>query len=112
MRMTNKREQVARSILGQGRMRRRNSADATFDAKETRSLPPSLEGVATPREGDSRLARLAEEHRAEYKKEKIREQLLQDTINLLGDCSNKQTVEELKELIDLAKERLIRYQAK
>jgi hypothetical protein len=55
---------------------------------------------------------LAEEHRAEYEKEKIREQFLQDTINLLGDCSNKKTVEELKELIDLTKERLIRYQAK
>jgi len=37
---------------------------------------------------------------------------LQDTIDLLSDCNNKQSVRELKELINLAKERLIMYQGK
>jgi hypothetical protein len=55
---------------------------------------------------------MAEEYRAEYKRVKRREQFLQDTIDLLSDCNNKQSVRELKELINLAKERLIMYQGK
>ena len=106
------RERAARSILGQSGLRNRNRDNTTFDEKETKLRTSNFEKVPIPREGSTRTARMAEEYRAEYKRVKRREQFLQDTIDLLSDCNNKQSVEELKELINLAKERLIMYQGK
>ncbi|MDC0705898.1 MULTISPECIES: hypothetical protein [Priestia] len=106
------RERAARSILDQSGLRNRNPDNATFDEKETKPRASNFEKVPTPREGSTRTARMAEEYRAEYKRVNRREQFLQDTIDLLINCNNKQSVEELKELINLAKERLIMYKGK
>ena len=106
------RERAARSILGQSGLRNRNTDNATFDEKGTKPRTSKFERVPTPREGSTRTVRMAEEYRAEYKRVKRREQFLQDTIDLLSDYNNKQSVGELKELINLAKERLIMYKAK
>ncbi|NGY93824.1 hypothetical protein F3K44_30965 [Bacillus megaterium] len=88
--MATGRERAARGILGQSGLRNRNPDNATFDEKGTKSRTSNFERVATPREG-SRITRMAEEYRAEYKRVK-REQFLQDTIDLLSDCNNKQSV--------------------
>ena len=106
------RERAARSILGQSGLRNRNPDNATYDEKDTKPRTSNFEKVPTPREGSTRTERMAEEYRAEYKRVKRREQFLQDTIDLLSDCNNKQSVGELKELINLAKERLIMYKGK
>ena len=110
--MATGRERAARSILGQSGLRNRNPDNTTFDEKETKLRTSNFEKVPIPREGSTRIARMAEEYRAEYKRVKRREQFLQDTIDLLSDCNNKQSVRELKELINLAKERLIMYKGK
>ncbi len=106
------RERAARSILGQSGLRNRNPENAMLDEKDKKSRTSDFKKVSTPRQGSTRTARMAEEYRAEYKRVKRREQFLQDTIDLLNDCNNKQSVEELKELINLAKERLTMYKGK
>lgn len=112
MTMAIRRERAARSILGQSGLRNRNPENAMLDEKDKKSRTSDFEKVPTPRQGSTRTARMAEEYRAEYKRVKRREQFLQDTIDLLNDCNNKQSVEELKELINLAKERLTMYKGK
>ncbi|NGY89528.1 hypothetical protein F3K44_02110 [Bacillus megaterium] len=96
------RERAARSILGQSGLRNRNPDNATFDEKKQNLVPQILKKFRL-------LVRVLLEQQGWQKniglniKGKKKRAILQDTIDLLSDCNNKESVEELKELINLAK---------